>query len=108
MSTYAFLKPVQYIHVIATIATLVLLIGQLPFVINFVYSLARGKKAAANPWQANTLEWATASPPPHENFTTLPTVYRDPYEYSVPGAPADWIPQTAPPETLTPVMVAAD
>jgi cytochrome c oxidase subunit 1 len=108
LSSYDFLKPVQHIHVIATIATIGLLLGQLPFVINFAYSLMRGKKAAANPWLANTLEWATASPPPHENFSTVPVVYRDPYEYSVPGAPSDWIPQTAPPESLQPVMIAAD
>ena len=34
--------------------------------------MMRGEKAAANPWQANTLEWATDSPPPHENFRTMP------------------------------------
>jgi cytochrome c oxidase subunit 1 len=55
-----------------------------------------GRKAADNPWNANTLEWATTSPPPHGNFPEVPRVYRDPYEYSVPGAPRDWMPQTAP------------
>ena len=107
MSSYEFLQPVQYLHVIATIAAIGLLIGQLPFVINLVYSLARGEKAEANPWHANTLEWATDSPPPHENFRTMPIVYRDPYEYSVPGAPGDWIPQTEPPPNY-PVSAAAD
>ncbi|MDO8433363.1 MAG: cbb3-type cytochrome c oxidase subunit I [Candidatus Binatus sp.] len=96
MSSYDFLKPVQPMHLIATIATIGLLLGQLPFVINFGYSLVRGKKAVANPWQANTLEWMTDSPPPHENFRTVPIVCRDPYEYSVPGASRDWIPQTEP------------
>ncbi len=108
LSSYDFLKPVQHIHVIATLATIGLLVGQLPFVINFVYSLMRGKKAVANPWQANTLEWTTDSPPPHENFTTMPAVYRDPYEYSVPGAPSDWIPQNEPPELTYPISAAAD
>jgi len=108
LSSYDFLKPVQHIHVIATLATIGLLVGQLPFVINFVYSLMRGKKAVANPWQANTLEWTTDSPPPHENFTTMPAVYRDPYEYSVPGAPSDWIPQNEPPEPTYPISAAAD
>jgi cytochrome c oxidase subunit 1 len=108
MSSYEFLQPVQYLHVIATIAAIGLLIGQLPFVINLVYSRVRGEKAAANPWHANTLEWATDSPPPHENFRTIPTVYRDPYEYSVPGAPGDWIPQTEPPSPIYPVSAAAD
>ena len=108
MSSYEFLQPVQYLHVIATIAAIGLLIGQLPFVINLVYSLVRGEKAKANPWHANTLEWATDSPPPHENFRTMPIVYRDPYEYSVPGAPGDWIPQTEPSEPIHPVSAAAD
>ncbi len=103
LTSYEFLKPVQHLHVIATLAAIGLLLGQLPFVVNFGYSLVRGKSAASNPWQANTLEWATTSPPPHENFTTMPIVYRDPYEYSVPGAPSDWIPQTA----LEPVQIAA-
>ena len=108
MSSYEFLQPVQYLHVFATIAAIGLLIGQLPFVINLVYSLARGEKAQANPWHANTLEWATDSPPPHENFRTMPTVYRDPYEYSVPGAHNDWIPQTEPAESIYSVTAAAD
>lgn len=103
LSSYEFLAPVQHLHVIATLAAIGLLLGQLPFVVNFGYSLVRGKSAASNPWQANTLEWTTASPPPHENFTTMPIVYRDPYEYSVPGASSDWIPQTA----LEPAQLAA-
>ena len=107
-SSYDFLKPVQHIHVVATIAAIGLLIGQLPFIVNFFYSTMRGEKAAANPWQANTLEWTTDSPPPHENFRTMPTVYRDPYEYSVPGAPSDWIPQNEPPEPIYPISAAAD
>ncbi len=94
MSTYEFLKPFQYLHVIATIATIGLLLGQLPFALNFGWSMMRGRRAPANPWRANTLEWATDSPPPHENFRRLPAVYRDPYDYSVPGAARDWIPQT--------------
>ena len=48
--------------------------------------MRRGKLAGPNPWHANTLEWQTTSPPPHENFVgRVPTVYRGPYEYSVAG-----------------------
>ena len=50
----------------------------------------------ANPWKANTLEWATASPPPYYNFQTIPTVYHAAYEYSVPGVVGDYLPQTEP------------
>ena len=46
-----------------------------------------------NPWQATTREWATPTPPPLGNFTEVPKLYRDPYEYSVPGAKSDFTPQ---------------
>jgi len=93
---YDFLKHLAPIHQFATYFTIVLLIGQVPFVINFVWSMFRGEPATDNPWHANTLEWATSSPPPHGNFETVPTVYRDPYEYSPPGVSEDWLPQYTP------------
>ncbi len=96
MSGYDFLKPTQPLHVFATISAIILLIGQLPFVINYFWSMFYGKKAERNPWHANTLEWATASPPPHGNFDTKPVVYRGPYDYSVPEKADDWIPQDRP------------
>ena len=63
---------------------------------NFFYSLVAGPVAGANPWKSNTLEWAAPSPPPHGNFETIPTVYHAAYEYSVPGASDDYLPQTEP------------
>jgi len=42
------------------------------------------------------LEWTVPSPPPHGNFAELPTVYRGPYEYSVPGNKEDYWPQNMP------------
>ena len=75
-------------------AALGLLIFQLPFIWNFFSSLFIGKKIESdNPWQATTLDWQTPTPPPHGNFATEPVVYRGPYEYSVPGAAKDFIPQ---------------
>jgi cytochrome c oxidase subunit 1 len=56
------------------------------FVVNMVYSWARGPVAAANPWGATTLEWQTSSPPPHGNFAYRPKVLDSPYNYGVPGA----------------------
>ena len=48
-----------------------------------------------NPWGATTVEWSAPSPPlPHVNFEAPIEVYRDPYEYSVPGAEKDFSPQT--------------
>ena len=68
-------------------------IAQIPFIFNFFWSIWHGKKASINPWDATTLEWAAPSPPPHGNFEHPPTVYRGPYEYSVPGAASDFTPQ---------------
>jgi cytochrome c oxidase subunit I len=45
------------------------------------HGIFKGKKAPDNPWGAKTLEWTTASPPPHENFYTQPVVTAGPYEY---------------------------
>ena len=68
--------------------------AQLIFVVNFFGSLWFGRRASDNPWQANTLEWTTASPPPIENFTTPPIVYRGAYEYSHPDHDEDFWPQS--------------
>jgi len=58
-----------------------------------------GQKAADNPWNATTLEWSIPSPPPFDNFAGhIPVVYRGPYEFSVPGATDDYIPQHVTPE----------
>jgi len=56
------------------------------FVINMVWSWAKGPAAEANPWRSRTLEWQTDSPPPLENFHTPPTVEGHPYDYGVPGS----------------------
>jgi cytochrome c oxidase subunit 1 len=74
-----------------------LAIVQIPFIINFFYSVRRGKPAEGdNPWGATTLEWQTPTPPPHGNFTKPLQVFRGPYEYSVPGHKTDFTPQNQP------------
>jgi cytochrome c oxidase subunit 1 len=96
MTSYDMLARFQWLHVVATISTICLLIGQLPFVFNVFYSMARGEAAGRNPWHANTLEWTVDSPPAHPNFARPPRVYRDPYEYSRPDLAEDWLPQDQP------------
>ena len=88
---WAHLQPMnQFI----TISAFVMMASQIFFVINFLGSWIWGKPAGDNPWNATTLEWATSSPPPEENFLVLPTVYRGAYEYSVPGTHQDWVMQS--------------
>jgi cytochrome c oxidase subunit 1 len=73
-------------------------LAQIPFIVNFIYSIFAGKRVTSdNPWDATTLEWETPSPPGHGNFTKPIHVYRGPYEYSVPGADKDYSPQAEPP-----------
>ena len=78
------------------IALLVMLSFQFVFLFNFFWSLRNGKKAGPNPWRSTTLEWSVPSPPPHGNFAELPTVYRGPYEYGLPGRADDFAPQNVP------------
>ena len=86
----------QHLRTTSTIALLVMLVFQVFFLINFFWSLRHGRRAEANPWRSTTLEWTVASPPPHGNFAKLPTVYRGPYEYGLPGRADDYWPQDAP------------
>lgn len=88
---------VNNINLVISVAAFIVGFAQLIFVFNFVWSLFKGPKADRNPWNANTLEWQAPSPPPHGNWgEELPTVYRWPYDYSVPGVDSDFIPQTVP------------
>lgn len=78
-----------------TIAALIVGAAQLIFLFNILWSLRNGAKADPNPWNSASLEWQTPDTPPvHGNWgDKLPTVYRWAYDYSVPGAKHDFIPQ---------------
>jgi cytochrome c oxidase subunit 1 len=73
-------------------------LAQIPFIINFFWSIKHGKKVDDNPWQATTLEWTAPNRPPHGNFVTTPVAYRGPYEYSLPGRDKDYTMQNEPVE----------
>ncbi|MBI3666636.1 MAG: cbb3-type cytochrome c oxidase subunit I [Acidobacteria bacterium] len=96
-TAFQFLAPLNSLHHFITWAATVTAAAQVIFLFNFFWSLWKGRPAESNPWQATTLEWTIPSPPPHDNFAGVhPTVYRGAYEYSVPGAEPDYIPQNAP------------
>jgi cytochrome c oxidase subunit I len=92
---YEFLKELHPLVVFVSISAIITITVQLLFYFNVFWSMFKGKKAGENPWEATTLEWNTTSPPPHDNFAgVLPSVYRGPYEFAVPGAPSDYVMQS--------------
>ncbi len=96
-SKYELFKGMMPWNEFMTQAAVLLLLFQLPFAVNFLWSIFRGEKAEANPWGATTLEWTAPSPPPHGNWAgELPVVYNAPYEYSMPGAGKEILPQNEP------------
>ena len=64
----------QSYNLISTLGSYLLGIGILLFLINYFYTLFWGEEAPDNPWQADSLEWATTSPPPNYGFADLPLV----------------------------------
>jgi len=82
----------QFISIVA----LVVFAAQILFVINFFYSIWKGRKVTTqNPWEANTLEWTTPIRPGHGNWVgEIPEVHRWPYDYAKDGK--DFIPQDVP------------
>ncbi len=100
-----FIPPsVQEANMWITISAIFVAAVQLVFLFNLIWSYFHGKPAGSNPWRATTLEWQTAdTPPKHGNWgKELPVVHRWAYDYSVPGAKEDFIPQNVPPDGETP------
>ena len=73
---YTYLEEMGWgpLNLLATIGALILAIGVLLTLINAVHAYRRGQPASANPWGAETLEWATDSPPANYNFARIPVV----------------------------------
>ncbi|NDF16778.1 MAG: cytochrome c oxidase subunit I, partial [Verrucomicrobia bacterium] len=97
-TVYEHLRALQPINQFITLSAIALGFSQFVFLYNFFRSLRHGEPAGKNPWEATTLEWTVDSPPGHGNFATTPTVYRGPYDFSVPGHGKDYIMQNEPPE----------
>jgi cytochrome c oxidase subunit 1 len=105
MGETAFVPPsIHTLNEFITIAALIVGAAQLAFMFNLFWSLRHGRLSGGNPWRATTLEWQTPeTPPPHGNWgKEPPVVYRWAYDYSVPGAAQDFLPQNQPPTPRTP------
>lgn len=96
-TNFSFTDMYTDLNMFVSVAAIITFAAQFIFIFNFFYSMYRGRKASLNPWRSNTLEWTTPLHPGHGNWPgEIPTVYRWPYDYSKPGAPEDFIPQTVP------------
>jgi heme/copper-type cytochrome/quinol oxidase subunit 1 len=62
------------LNMVSTVGAFVLLVSVLVFLTNIGLALAAGEPAGDDPWDAWTLEWATTSPPPEDNFVRVPPV----------------------------------
>ena len=72
-----------HINKVMTVFALIGGIAQLIFLANFFFSMAKGKKAAQNPWHSNTLEWTAPMEHIHGNWPgEIPEVHRWAYDYS--------------------------
>ena len=72
--TYPNTGALPELNLIATVGSYVMLAGVVAFALNVIISAVRGEPVGDDPWQANSLEWATSSPPPEFNFASLPPI----------------------------------
>jgi cytochrome c oxidase subunit I len=74
----------QVLNVMSSAGATILGVGYVIPLIYLIWSIKYGPVAGPNPWGASGLEWQTASPPPTENFTEMPIVTEEPYNYPGP------------------------
>jgi cytochrome c oxidase subunit 1 len=82
---HAYPEEFQVLNVMSSMGASILAIGYILPSIYFLHSLLAGKPAPANPWGAKGLEWEIPSPPPTENFASVPIVTEEAYAYAESG-----------------------
>jgi cytochrome c oxidase subunit I len=90
VATYIQAPQWQTLNRWATAGAFLMGISTIFFLANVVYSSYKRVEAGDNPWDAQTLEWFTTSPPPHHNYYALPPIRseRPTWDYNHPEAPA--------------------
>ncbi len=78
---FNYIPEYQELNRISTVGSWLIAMGFIISLVIFIRAYLNGAKAPDNPWGGKTLEWTTATPPPHDNFTIEPTVTAGPYEY---------------------------
>ncbi len=94
----------QLYHRLSTMGAYVMATGLITVGLNWLHGARKGRKASANPWGANTLEWHTPSPPPHDNFSVAP-VADDPYNlgaWEYKGPVEGWVKRPGAPPVAAP------
>jgi cytochrome c oxidase subunit 1 len=109
--TYSAELNVHALNMMSTVGAAIQAISLLILAANIIWSLKRGAKASANPWNAPTLEWATLSPPAEYNFARVPTVHsREPlWTEAAPviaAAQGEPEPMHMPPPSFWPIVTA--
>lgn len=82
---YEFMEKLVPMNTFITWSAMLMGAAQIPFLVNFIYSLKKGKVAEANPWKVGTLEWTLPSPPKTHNFDEIPVVKCGPHEFGNPN-----------------------
>jgi cytochrome c oxidase subunit 1 len=81
---YDYLPEFHIYHLISTIGSWILVSGLLLMIYNMYRSVKKGKIVTEkNIWGGETLEWQIDTPPIHENFTEIPVIKTDPYQYKM-------------------------
>jgi cytochrome c oxidase subunit I len=77
---FTYLEEFQAFHQASTVGAFILGLGVCVAFGGLIHAAYKGKRAPANPWGSNGLEWHCASPPPHDNFAAQPPGV-DPYDF---------------------------